>query len=152
MEEAERQASPIKKALMQWAKNAASHRQKLILEGKATHQDKGSLNYRLANKLVLRYVSSTTKFDILCCPESLNTPYFTFSSYVVKFTVLLDYKIRFQPIHREHVVQLQRVRQQKIISIPQDSFCLMFMAVQRPQVLRLLTQNYVRIFIYTFMN
>ena len=78
MEEAERKASPIKKALMQWAKNAASHRQKLILEGKATHQDKGSLNYRLANKLVLRYVSSTTKSDILCSSKSLNTPYIPF--------------------------------------------------------------------------
>ena len=90
MEEAERKASPIKKALMQWAKNAASHRQKLILEGKATHQDKGSLNYRLANKLVLRYVSGITKFDILCCPELLNTPYIIFFSSIVKFTVLLD--------------------------------------------------------------
>ena len=55
MEEAESKASPLKKAIMQWAKNAASHRQKLILEGKANHQDKGSLNYQLANKLVLRF-------------------------------------------------------------------------------------------------
>ena len=54
MEEAESKASPLKKAIMQWAKNAALHRQKLILEGKANHKDKGSLNYQLANKLVLR--------------------------------------------------------------------------------------------------
>ena len=36
-------------------KNAALNRQNLILEGKIGHDDKGSLNYRLANKLVLRY-------------------------------------------------------------------------------------------------
>ena len=54
MEEAESKASPLKKVIMQWAKNAALHRQKLILEGKANHTDKGSLNYQLANKLVLR--------------------------------------------------------------------------------------------------
>ena len=66
MEEAESKASPLKKAIMQWAKNAASHRQKLILEGKANHQDKGSLNYQLANKLVLRfelYIAHITIYD-----------------------------------------------------------------------------------------
>ena len=54
MEEAGAQSGIIKKALVQWAKNAALNRQNLILEGKIGHGDKGSLNYRLANKLVLR--------------------------------------------------------------------------------------------------
>ena len=54
MEEAGRHSGPIKKALVQWAKNAALNRQNLILEGKISHSDKGSLNYRLAHKLVLR--------------------------------------------------------------------------------------------------
>ena len=68
MEEAESKASPLKKAIMQWAKNAASHRQKLILEGKANHQDKGSLNYQLANKLVLRfelYIANITIYSTI---------------------------------------------------------------------------------------
>ena len=54
MEEAGAQSGVIKKALVRWAKNAALNRQNLILEGKIGHDDKGSLNYRLANKIVLR--------------------------------------------------------------------------------------------------
>ena len=54
MEEAGSHSGPIKKAVVQWAKNAALNRQNLILEGKISHSDKGSLNYRLAHKLVLR--------------------------------------------------------------------------------------------------
>ena len=54
MEEAGAQSGVIKKALVQWAKNAALNRQSLILDGKISHADKGSLNYRLANKIVLR--------------------------------------------------------------------------------------------------
>ena len=56
MEDAGSRSGVIKKALVQWAKNAALNHQNLILEGKITHNDKGSLNYRLARKLVLRYV------------------------------------------------------------------------------------------------
>ena len=54
MEEAGGQSGPIKKALVKWAKNAALNRQNLILEGKIGHSERGSLNYRLAYKLVLR--------------------------------------------------------------------------------------------------
>ncbi len=54
MEEAGAQSGVIKKALVQWAKNAALNRQNLILDGKISHDDKGSLNYRLANRIVLR--------------------------------------------------------------------------------------------------
>ena len=54
MEEAGSKSGPVKRALVQWAKNAAYKRQNLILEGKISHQDKGSLNYQLSHKLVLR--------------------------------------------------------------------------------------------------
>ena len=56
MEEAGSQSGIIKRAIVRWAKNAALHRQNLILAGEITHQDKGNLNYRLAHKLVLRLV------------------------------------------------------------------------------------------------
>ena len=54
MQEAGRQAGPIQKAVVQWAKNAATYRQHEILAGRMLHSDPGSLNYRLAHKLVLR--------------------------------------------------------------------------------------------------
>ena len=57
MQEAGSQSGPIKKAVVQWAKNAATHRQHEILAGRMKHSDAGSLNYRLAHKLVLRYVA-----------------------------------------------------------------------------------------------
>jgi hypothetical protein len=44
----------VKRAIVQWAKNAAYNHQTLILDGKISRQDKGSLNYQLAHKLVLR--------------------------------------------------------------------------------------------------
>ena len=54
MQEAGSKASPIQKAVVQWAKNAATYRQQEILAGRMKHSDPGSLNYRLANKIVLR--------------------------------------------------------------------------------------------------
>ena len=54
MQEAGRQAGPIQKAVVQWAKNAATHRQREILAGRIKHSDPGDLNYKLAHKLVLR--------------------------------------------------------------------------------------------------
>ena len=54
MEEAGRESGFVKRALVQWAKNAALKRQNMILEGKISYEDPGSLNYRLAHKLVLR--------------------------------------------------------------------------------------------------
>ena len=54
MQEAGDKASPIQKAVVKWAKNAATHRQQEILAGRMQHSDSGDLNYRIANKLVLR--------------------------------------------------------------------------------------------------
>ena len=54
MEDAGRESGLVKRVLVQWAKSAALNRQKLILEGKISYQDPGSLNYRIAHKLVLR--------------------------------------------------------------------------------------------------
>ena len=54
MEEAGSKSGPVKRAIVQWAKNAAYNHQNLILDGKINRQDKGSLNYQLAHKLVLR--------------------------------------------------------------------------------------------------
>ena len=54
MQEAGDKANPIQKAVLKWAKNAASHRQQEILAGRMKHSDPGDLNYRLANKIVLR--------------------------------------------------------------------------------------------------
>ena len=54
MQEAGRQAGPIQKAVVQWAKNAATRRQQEILAGRMKHSDPGDLKYRLAYKLVLR--------------------------------------------------------------------------------------------------
>ena len=54
MEDAERESGLVKRVLVQWAKNAALNRQNLILEGKIGNQDPGSLNYKIAHKLVLR--------------------------------------------------------------------------------------------------
>ena len=65
MEEAGSQSGIIKRAIVRWAKNAALHRQNLILAGKITHQDKGSLNYRLAHKLVLRLVILSPLYKII---------------------------------------------------------------------------------------
>ena len=56
MEEAGSQSGLVKRLIVKWAKNAALNRQNLILAGKLTHKDKGSLNYQLAYKLVLGYV------------------------------------------------------------------------------------------------
>lgn len=54
MQEAGEKASPIQKAVVKWAKNAATHRQQEILAGRVQHSDPGDFNYRIANKLVLR--------------------------------------------------------------------------------------------------
>ena len=54
MQEAGSKAGPVQKAVVQWAKTAASHRQQEILAGRITHDDPGNLNYKLAYKLVLR--------------------------------------------------------------------------------------------------
>ena len=54
MQEASEKASPIQKAVVKWAKNAASQRQQEILAGRTQHSDPGDVNYRIANKLVLR--------------------------------------------------------------------------------------------------
>ena len=55
MVEAESKASPVKKALIRWAKAAAlEHHQKYISGQIPYGADNGSLKYRLANKLVLR--------------------------------------------------------------------------------------------------
>ena len=54
MQEAGSKAGPVQKAVVQWAKNAATHRQQEILAGRMTHDDPGNLNYKLAHKLVLR--------------------------------------------------------------------------------------------------
>ena len=54
MQEASEKASPIQKAVVKWAKNAASQRQQEILAGRMQHCDPGDVNYRIANKLVLR--------------------------------------------------------------------------------------------------
>ena len=65
MEEAGSQSGIIKRAIVRWAKNAALHRQNLILAGKITHQDKGNLNYQLAHKLVLRLVLLSPLYKII---------------------------------------------------------------------------------------
>ena len=65
MEEAGSQSGILKRAIVRWAKNAALHRQNLILAGKITHQDKGNLNYRLAHKLVLRLVLLSPLYKII---------------------------------------------------------------------------------------
>ena len=54
MQEAGDKASPLQKAVVKWAKNAATHRQQETLAGRMKHSDSGDLNYRIANKLVLR--------------------------------------------------------------------------------------------------
>ena len=54
IEEAGSKSGPVKRAIVQWAKKAAHNHQTLILDGKISRQDNGSLNYQLANKLVLR--------------------------------------------------------------------------------------------------
>lgn len=54
LEESTSKASPIKKAVFQWAQQAAlEHRQK-ILSGEISYGAKGSLKFQLANKIVLR--------------------------------------------------------------------------------------------------
>ena len=54
LEEVEKNSGLLKGKLIQWAKNAALERQKLILEGKLRHGEKESLKYWIANKLILR--------------------------------------------------------------------------------------------------
>ena len=54
MQEAGGKAGPIQKAVVKWAKNAATRRQQEILAGRIKHSDPGSLNYKLAHILVLR--------------------------------------------------------------------------------------------------
>ena len=56
LEEVEKNSSKLKGKLIQWAKNAALERQKLILEGKLQHGTKESWKYWIAYKLILRQV------------------------------------------------------------------------------------------------
>ena len=55
MVEAEAKASPIKKALIRWAKSAAlEHHQKYITGQIPYGNENGSFKFKLANRLVLR--------------------------------------------------------------------------------------------------
>ena len=54
IEEAGSKSGPIKKAIVKWAKNAALAHQRQVLNGELNYKDKGSFNYQMAHKLVLR--------------------------------------------------------------------------------------------------
>ena len=56
LEEVETNSGLLKSKAIQWAKNTALERQKLILEGKHQHGDKESWKYWIANKFILRYI------------------------------------------------------------------------------------------------
>ena len=56
LEEVESESGLLRKKVIQWARNTALERQKLIQEGSLGFEDKKTWKYWLANKLVLRWV------------------------------------------------------------------------------------------------
>ena len=64
MTEVEAQASPIKKAIMNWAKAAALENHQQVMEGKVEYGvEHGSLKYRLAHKIVLSKIHEALGLD-----------------------------------------------------------------------------------------
>ena len=62
--EAEAQASPLKKAIMNWAKSAALENHQQVMEGKREYGvENGSLKYRLAHKIVLSKIHLALGLD-----------------------------------------------------------------------------------------
>ena len=62
LQEAERNSSPAKQMLMRWALAKGREHSELVL--KHGPSQKGSLGYKLANRLVLRYVVNTSFMPI----------------------------------------------------------------------------------------
>ena len=62
--DAEAQASPMKKAIMNWAKSAALENHQQVMEGKREYGvENGSLKYRLAHKIVLSKIHMALGLD-----------------------------------------------------------------------------------------
>ena len=64
MVEVEAQASPVKKAVLRWAKAAASEHHQQVMSGKVEYGvENGSLKYRIAHKLVLSKIHAALGMD-----------------------------------------------------------------------------------------
>ena len=64
MVEVEAQASPVKKAVLRWAKAAALEHHQQVMSGKVEYGvENGSLKYRIAHKLVLSKIHAALGMD-----------------------------------------------------------------------------------------